>query len=138
MKGGNLKMGKWMNVKYEDEGYGVVVPLNQISEDEKFKNYSVSCHYMFKKDVKKYSVKMWLKRNDIDGKFGMSFEGIDEQLVPGTRKNIREHICRIVEQMVLNGYINEFIDRFEYDMLCCEKGFEFLNNSKHQEEPENV
>ena len=49
-----------------------------------------------------------------------------------------KHICRIVEQMVLNGYINEFIDRFEYDMLCCEKGFEVLNNSSHQKESENV
>ena len=88
--------------------------------------------------IGKYSLKMWLKRNDIDGKFGMVFEGIDEQLVSGTPQNIREHICRIVEQMVHNGYIDKFIDRFEFDMLCCEKGFEILNNLKYKEDPESV
>ena len=54
------------------------------------------------------------------------------------RKNIREHICRIVEQMVHNGIFDKFIDRFEFDMLCCEKGFEILNNLKYKEDPESV
>lgn len=94
-----IRMGKCLNIRYEDEGYGIVVPLKQINKDKKYNDYSVSCHYMFKKNIGKYSLKMWLKRNDIDGKFGMVFEGIDEQLVSGTPKNIREHICRIVEQI---------------------------------------
>ena len=133
-----IRMRKCLNIRYEDEGYGIVVPLKQINKDKKYNDYSVSCHYMFKKNIGKYSLKMWLKQNDIDGKFGMVFEGIDEQLVSGTPQNIREHICRIVEQMVHNGYIDKFIDRFEFDMLCCEKGFEILNNLKYKEDPESV
>ena len=131
-------MGKCLNIRYEDEGYGIVVPLKQINKDIKYNDYSVSCHYMFKKNAGKYNLKMWLKRNDIDGKFGMVFEGIDEQLVAGTPQNIREHICRIVEQMVHNGYIDEFIDRFEYDILCCEKGYEVLTASECLEDVSNV
>ena len=34
-------MGKCLNIRYEDEGYGIVIPLKQINKDKKYNDYSV-------------------------------------------------------------------------------------------------
>ena len=36
-----IRMGKCLNIRYEDEGYGIVVPLKQINKDKKYNDYSV-------------------------------------------------------------------------------------------------
>ena len=83
--------------------------------------------YKYDKQKQKYSLCMWLKHSTMDQKYRIEYDGIDTQYISGTRETIRENICRIVEVMMKQKYFDYFIDRYEYDMKCCEKGAEILD-----------
>ncbi|MBC5688192.1 hypothetical protein H8S37_04490 [Mediterraneibacter sp. NSJ-55] len=116
----------WADMKYREEGYGITIPLSQLSQEAMYKDYSVFCQYQFNKKKNKYQLTMWIQRKDIDGHFRFEREGIDTQYISGTRETIRENICRIVEQAMNVKYFDYYINRYEYDMECYEKGFEIL------------
>ena len=121
----NLK--GYNNIKYFNEGYGMTLPLSQFNSDEKYRGYAASCRYKYIKDKDKYSLSMWLKHKTIDSLFRIEYEGIDTQYISGDRDTIRDNICRIVQQMMEQSRFDYFIDRYEYDMKCCEKGAEILD-----------
>lgn len=120
-------MRKVKNVWYTDEGYSITVRLSQFNKDIRYKGYAASCQYRFSKKDGKYMVRMWLMRPTSGKKFKIEYEEIDTQLLSGTRDTIRENICRVVEQMMMNGNFDQFIDQYEYDMKCCEKGAEIFD-----------
>ena len=120
-------MGRFRNIRYTDEGYSITVPLSQFNKDEKYKGYAVSCQYKYNKKKEKYSLCMWLKHSTMDQKYRVEYDGIDTQYISGTRETIRENICRIVEVMMEQNRFDYFIDRYEYDMKCCEKGAEIID-----------
>ena len=70
---------------------------------------------------------MWIKHSTMDQKYHVEYDGIDTQYISGTRETIRENICRIVKVMMEQSFFDYFIDRYEYDMKCCEKGAEILD-----------
>lgn len=119
-------MGKFRNITYANEGYSITVALSQFNDDEKYKGYSASCQYKYDKRKEKYSLCMWLKHASMDQKYRVEYDGIDTQYISGTRESIRENVCRIVEVMMEQNRFDYFIDRYEYDMKCCEKGSEIL------------
>ena len=120
-------MGRFRNIRYTDEGYSITVALDQFSDDEKYKRYAASCQYKYNKKKQKYSLRMWLKHSTMDQKYHVEYDGIDTQYISGTRETIRENICRIVKVMMEQKRFDYFIDRYEYDMKCCEKGAEILD-----------
>lgn len=120
-------MGRFRNIRYTDEGYSITVTLDQFSDDEKYKGYAASCQYKYDKQKEKYSLRMWLKHAVMDQKYHIEYDGIDTQYISGTRETIRENICRIVKVMMEQNHFDYFIDRYEYDMKCCEKGAEILD-----------
>ena len=115
--------------RYRNDGYSVTLSLSQFNGNKKYRGYSATCRYKYNKKDNKYIVSMWLQHTSFDGLFRIEYEGIDTQPLSGTRKTIRENICRVVEQMVRNGYFDLFIDRYEYDMECCEKGSEIVEQT---------
>ena len=119
-------MGRFRNITYANEGYSITVALSQFNDDEKYKGYSASCQYKYDKRKEKYSLCMWLKHASMDQKYHVEYDGIDTQYISGTRESIRENVCRIVEVMMVQNRFDYFIDRYEYDMKCCEKGAEIL------------
>ena len=121
----NLK--GYNNIKYFSEGYGMTLPLSQFNSDEKYRGYAASCRYKYIKDKDKYSLSMWLKHKTIDSLFRIEYEGIDTQYISGDRDTIRDNICRIVQIMMEQSRFDYFIDRYEYDMKCFEKGSEILD-----------
>lgn len=120
-------MGKFKNIRYTDEGYSVTVPLAQFNHGKKYTGYAASCQYKYDKGKGKYSLCMWLKHTSMDQKYRVEYDGIDTQYISGTRETIRENICRIVQVMMEQSRFDYFIDRYEYDMKCCEKGAEILD-----------
>ena len=120
-------MGRFKNIRYIDEGYAVTVALSQFDDNEKYKGYAASCQYKYDKEKEKYLLCMWLKHSSLDQKYRIEFDGIDKQFIPGTRETIRENICRIVQVMMEQSRFDYFIERYEYDMKCCEKGAEILD-----------
>lgn len=121
-------MGKFRNITYANEGYSITVALSQFNDDEKYKGYSASCQYKYDKRKEKYSLCMWLKHASMDQKYRVEYDGIDTQYISGTRESIRENVCRIVEVMMEQNRFDYFIDRYEYDLKCCEKGMEVLES----------
>ncbi len=119
-------MGKYLNIRYTNEGYGISIPLSQFSQDEKFKGYAAMCQYKYDKEKEKYTLHMWIKRNDISGLYKIDHEDIDTQYISGDRDSIRSNICRIVEQAMLHDFFDPYINEFEYMTTCCDKGNELL------------
>lgn len=120
-------MGNFRNIKYTYEGSSIMIPLTQFSEEDIYKGYAASCQYKFNKKEQKYMLCMWLKHKTMDQKYRVEYDGIDTQYISGTRDTIQENICRVVEVMMEQHYFDYFINRYEYDMKCCEKGAEILD-----------
>ena len=120
-------MDDFKNIWYTDEGYSITVSLSQFDNGDKYRGYAASCQYKYNKHKQKYSLCMWLKHSAMDQKYRVEYDGIDTQYISGTRETIRENICRIVKVMMEQSRFDYFIDRYEYDMRCCEKGSEILD-----------
>lgn len=101
-----------------------------------YKNYFVECAYHFDKLNSKYSLSMWLNRNDIEDRMMLSSKKVDTQYIPGTRETIIENICRIVHQAATvendNGvrYFDYFVERYEYELSCFECGNELFEKER--------
>ena len=115
-------MRGYNNIYFKNEGYGMTLPLSQFNDDEKYYGYAVFCMYQYRKKEEKYQLHMWLKSNKADIVTGIKYKDIDAQLISGDRSNIRDHICRIVEQAMKVGYFDEQIDQFAYIMACYDEG----------------
>jgi len=101
-----------------------------------YENYFVECAYYFNKHKGKYSLSMWLNRNDIEDRMNLSSKKIDTQYISGTRENIIENICRIVHQAAtvydenLERYFDPFVERYEYELKCFERGNELFEQER--------
>lgn len=97
-----------------------------------YKNYIIECSYYFDKKQEKYSLSMWLSRNDVDERMKISSKKIDTQYISGTKETIIENICRIVYQAAMvaddegEKYFDYFVNRYEYELRCFEKGNELF------------
>lgn len=119
-------MGKYLNMKYTNDGYGMTLALSQFSADDKYKGYAAKCQYKFNKKEGKYVIHMWLKRLDLGVLSNIDHLDIDKQLVRGDKDTIRPNICRIVEQAMIHHFFDKYIDEFEYMIQCFDKGNEII------------
>lgn len=104
---------------HKNKGYTIEIDL---PEECGYEGYSVTCTYKYLKSKEKYSLSMWLKHRKGKDKFKIDSQEIDTQLISGTRKNIVENICRIVEQASLSGFFEHYIQKYEYTYACFAKG----------------
>lgn len=114
-------------LRYKNKGYTIEIAL---PEECGHKDYSVECTYQFDKEKEKYLLSMWLKRNDIDDKYKIDSQEIDTQYISGTKENIRQNICRIVEQASSSGFFDFYIERYKYTHKCFEKGNEIFEEER--------
>lgn len=103
-----------------------------------YQHYIAECAYHFDKLEGKYSLSMWLSRNDLEDRMRLSSKKIDTQYIHGTRETIVENISRVVYQAA-NAVINEetgekffdrFIERYEYELACFERGNELFEQER--------
>ena len=111
---------------FENEGYGITIPLSQLNPETKYQNYTAFCQYRYEKDLQKYRLRMWLQHLDHGSAYRVEFSDIDTQYISGSRETIRPNICRIVEQAMKNHYFDHYIDRFEFEIACCDRGIALL------------
>lgn len=101
-----------------------------------YQNYIAECTYFYDKNKNKYSLSIWLNRTDIEEKLKVSSKKIDTQYISGTKETIVENICRIVHQASTvrdkNGmkYFDRFVDRYEYELKCFERGNELFEQER--------
>ena len=108
---------------YENKGCVMEVKLPET-------DYSVSCQYRYDKNKEKYSLSMWLKRNDIDDTFKIDSQEIDTQYISGDKNTIRNNIVKIIEQAYESNFFDYYIERFEYTYKCFDKGNDFYESER--------
>ena len=102
-----------------------------------YENYIAECTYYFDKKKEKYSLSMWINRKDIEDRMRLSSKKVDTQYIPGTKETIVENICRVIHQAatVVNEkdekkYFDRFVERYEYELACFERGNELLEQER--------
>lgn len=101
-----------------------------------YKNYFVECAYHFDKSNGKYALSMWLNRTDMEDRMILSSKKVDTQYISGTKETIVENICRIIHQAatVVNKdgarYFDYFVERYEYELACFERGNELFEQER--------
>lgn len=119
-------------MKPKFKGNTLIIELSDFG----YENYFVECAYHFNKRKEKYSLSMWLNRNDIEDRMRLSSKKIDTQYISGTKETIVENICRIVHQAATvydeneERYFDYFIKRYEYELQCFERGNELFEQER--------
>ena len=114
------------------KGQTIVINLSKWG----YENYIAECAYHFNKHKGKYSLSIWLNRRDLEDRMRLSSKKVDTQYISGTRETIVENICRIVHQAATvadeNGekYFDPFIERYEYELNCFERGNELFEQER--------
>lgn len=109
-----------------------------------YRDYIAECAYYFDKREGKYSLSMWLRRNDMEDRMRLSSKKVDTQYISGTKETIVENICRVVHQAATvanesgKKYFDRFVEIYEYELACFERGNELfeqerLNNTNDDE-----
>lgn len=127
-----------MQLRSIREGYTIRIKL---PEECGYKGYSVKCTYKYNKQKEKYSLSMWLRRDDINDDFKIDSQEIDTQFIPGTKETIESNIIKIVEAASLSGYFDHYIERYKYTCKCFDRGNELfeqerLNNNRKSNDEE--
>ena len=91
-----------------------------------YKNYLVDCTYYFDKSKEKYLLSMWISKENIENRMRISSQKINTHYVPGTKDTIVENICRIVHQACITKYFDYYVDWYEYELECLERGNEII------------
>lgn len=119
-------------MKPEFKGNTLEINLSQFG----YKNYIAVCAYRFDKKKEKYSLSVWITRNDIEDRMRLSSKKVDTQYISGTRETIVENICRVVYQSANvadeNGvkYFDPFVERYEYELACFDRGNELFEQER--------
>lgn len=114
-------------LKYENKGHVIEIKL---PEEYGYAGYSVECRYHFDKGRNKYALSMWLKSDGVDDRFKIDSQEIDTQYITSSQENIKQNICRIVEQASLSGFFDEYVERYEYTYACFNRGNELYEEER--------
>lgn len=91
-----------------------------------YSDYYAECTYRFIKSKEKYALSVRLYRYDIEDKMRISNKGIDTQYISGTRETIEENVCRVIYEMCINNHFDDYVERYEYDLVCFDRGNELF------------
>ena len=96
----------------------------ELPEECGHEGYYVDCTYRYDKKKDKYLLSMWLRRKDIQNGFNLAPQEVDTQYITSTRETIRKDICKIVEHASLMDFFEHYIQRYEYEIRCFNRGNE--------------
>ena len=116
-------------LRFTNLGHAITIRLPQRYG---YEGFSVDCFYKYDKNIEKYILSMWLKKNDIGDRFKIDAQEIDTQPVSGTRETIRDNICRIVEQACEAKYFDPYVERYNYTYTCFDCGDDLLSKRAEQ------
>lgn len=102
----------------------------KLPEESGHTGYSVECTYRYHPQKDKYLISIWLKRNDIDSKFKIESQEVDTQYITSNKYTVNRDICTLVEHASLIGFFEEYIQRYEYEQKCFERGNELFEQER--------
>ena len=92
--------------------------------------YSAFVLYKYLPNKEKYSVELWLRRQDIDDLFSISGQKISRQLISATKETIKAEIEKMIDQMCQANGFDEYIDRFVFTYKACDLGGDILERER--------
>ena len=101
-------------LRYENKGHVIDVAL----PTEKFKGFSIECHYLFDKEIGKYMVSMWLKNRNLNSRYKIDGQEIDTQPLSGTPETIRQNLCNVIEYALNTGFFDMYLERYKKLVAC--------------------
>ena len=110
---------------------GQIIEID-LPEECGYENYFAECRYRYDKSKDKYLLSMWIGRRDVENKLKLSSKNIDAQYISGTKETIMENICRVVHQASLSGFFNKYVQAYEYELKCFDKGNAFFEEEQKQ------
>lgn len=108
---------------------GQAMELDLTGKYEK-SGYSAYVFYKYLANKEKYSVELWLHRNDIDDLFSIGGQKIAKQLITSKKETIKEDIQRIIDMMCRKELFDEYIERFELTYKACDLGGDILESER--------
>lgn len=100
-------------------------------------NYSIIAFGNWNKENNCYTVTFYIKRNDID-----LLELIEKQenvlFNNSDMKSIRTDIANYVTTLLSDGFFNYYINRYEYEQKCFDKGNELFEVERLGEKNNHV
>ena len=91
-------------------------------------NYKVIAMANWNSEIKKYFVTLYIKRRDID-----MLDLIEEQenvKFDSDMKSIRTDIAKSITTLLTDGFFAKYIERYEYEMNCFDRGNELFENER--------
>lgn len=105
------------------KGYTIEVKL---PEECGYAGYSIECTYRYSKRIEKYTLHMWLLRDDLDDKFKIDLQTVDMQYIEGERYTIEDKIRALIIRAGLSGFFDPYVDRVQYICSCFDRGNELF------------
>ena len=92
-------------------------------------NYSVIAYANWNKDNNNYEVTFYIKRNDIDIlELIENFENVP--FINSDFKSIRVDIANHITTLLSDGFFNYYINRYEYEQNCFDRGNELFEKEQ--------
>lgn len=111
-------------LRFENEGNTISVKLPKT-------DYTVHMMATYDKDNKIYNTKTYIERNDINDLSLIN----DDYKLESDSKNIRYDMANYITEQFNNGFFNCYIERYDYQQKCFEKGndyFETIGNANEK------
>lgn len=108
---------------------GITIEI-ELPEECGHDGYIIDCTYRQGKTEDKYLLSMWLRHKSIRNGFNLAPQEIDTQYITSSKMTITRDIRKIVEHASLIGFFEEYIQRYEYEQRCFERGNELYERER--------
>lgn len=112
---------------------GMTIEID-LPEECGHEGYCVDCTYRYDKHKDKYLISMWLRHKNISNGFNLAPQEIDTQYITSNRETITKDLCRLVENASLMNFFEHYIQRYEYEQKCFERGNELYEKERLNKE----
>ena len=106
-------------LRFKNEGISISVKLPNT-------DYTIHMMAAYDKDNQIYNTKTYIERNDI---YDLSLINDDYKLESDS-KNIKYDMANYITEQFNNGFFNYYIERYDYQQKCFEKGNEFYEDER--------
>lgn len=108
---------------------GITIEI-ELPEECGHEGYIIDCTYRPDMTNGKYLLSMWLRHKNIRNGFNLAPQEIDTQCITSSKATITRDIRKIVEYASLIGFFEEYIQRYEYEQRCFERGNELYERER--------
>ena len=108
---------------------GITIEI-ELPEECGHEGYIIDCTYRPDTAEGKYLLSMWLRHKSIRNGFNLAPQEVDTQCITSSKVTITRDIRKIVEYASLIGFFEEYIQRYEYEQKCFERGNELFEKER--------